>query len=83
MDKQEIHLIIDQLPEEKLSEVKTFLATLLEEKFVEELPKSPLPGPGMSGKELLKISGTINKDDIALMKKAIEEGCENVDLKEW
>lgn len=32
---------------------------------------------------LLTIAGTIDKDDLALMEKAIEEGCEKIDQNEW
>lgn len=36
-----------------------------------------------SGKNLLGFSGVINKEDLAVMEKAIEEDCEQVDLNEW
>lgn len=36
-----------------------------------------------NNKNLLKLAGTINKKDIKLMEKAIEEGCENIDSNEW
>ena len=32
---------------------------------------------------LLQFAGSIPKDDVALMQKAIEEGCENIDENEW
>lgn len=35
------------------------------------------------GEHLLKLVGTISKDDLEIMKKAIEEGCEQVDESEW
>jgi hypothetical protein len=37
----------------------------------------------VSGKELLKFSGTIEKNDLDLMSKAIEEDCENINIDEW
>ena len=41
-------------------------------------------GPkGVSGKQLLSFAGSIPADDLKAMKKAIEEGCEKVDLNEW
>lgn len=35
------------------------------------------------GKDLLGFSGVISKEDLAIMEKTIEEGCEQVDLNEW
>lgn len=32
---------------------------------------------------LLKFAGTIDKDDLTLMKHAIAAGCEKVDYNEW
>lgn len=32
----------------------------------------------ISGKELLKLVGAISKEDLEIMKQAIEEGCEQV-----
>ncbi len=32
---------------------------------------------------LLTFAGTIEKGDLALMEKAIEEGCEKIDQNEW
>lgn len=36
-----------------------------------------------SGKNLVGFSGIISKEDLAVMEKAIEEDCEQVDLNEW
>ena len=33
---------------------------------------------GKSGKELLRLVGAISKEDLEIMKQAIEEGCEQV-----
>jgi hypothetical protein len=38
---------------------------------------------GIPGKELLHLAGTISTEDAKLMREAIEEGCEQVDLNEW
>ncbi|MEO0538876.1 MAG: hypothetical protein AAF215_34090 [Cyanobacteria bacterium P01_A01_bin.123] len=38
---------------------------------------------GTPGHKLLKFSGSIQSDDLALMRNAIEEGCEQVDFDEW
>ena len=35
------------------------------------------------GKNLLQFVGTISKEDLKIMKQAIEEGCEQVDESEW
>ena len=36
-----------------------------------------------SGKNLLQFAGTISKEDLEIMKQAIEEGCEQVDESDW
>lgn len=38
---------------------------------------------GVSGKSLLQFEGSIPLDELLLMTKAIEEGCEKVDSSEW
>lgn len=38
---------------------------------------------GVPGKELLRFAGTIPRDQLQQMKDAIEEGCEQVDAKDW
>ena len=38
---------------------------------------------GVEGKSLLRFEGSISADDLRLMSKAIEEGCEKVDINEW
>lgn len=38
---------------------------------------------GVEGKSLLQFEGSISADDLQLMSKAIEEGCEKVDINEW
>ncbi len=38
---------------------------------------------GVEGKSLLQFERTIPADDLQLMSKAIEEGCEKVDISEW
>ena len=35
------------------------------------------------GKNLLQFAGTISREDLEIMKQAIEEGCEQVDESEW
>ncbi len=38
---------------------------------------------GVPGQQLLRFAGTIEEDDLQLMREAIEEGCERVDANEW
>ena len=38
---------------------------------------------GVSGQQLLRFAGTISSDDIQLMREAIEQDCERIDLNEW
>lgn len=38
---------------------------------------------GVPGKQLLGFAGAIPMDDLELMRQAIEDGCEQVDLNEW
>ena len=42
-----------------------------------------LTSKGVEGKSLLRFEGSISEDDLQLMSKAIEEGCEKVDINEW
>ena len=38
---------------------------------------------GVPGKQLLPFAGAIPRDDLALMRQAIGEDCERIDLNEW
>lgn len=38
---------------------------------------------GLPGNALLPLAGTIPLEDLAEMTRAIEEGCEQIDLEEW
>ena len=38
---------------------------------------------GVSGGQLLRFAGLIPHEDVMTMKKAIEDGCEQVDGNEW
>jgi len=38
---------------------------------------------GVSGRHLLRFAGTIQVDDFQIMKRAIEDGCERIDIDEW
>jgi len=70
--REEIEKQLDNLPIELQQRVLNFAQSL-----ALSLPK------GASGKQLLHFAGTIKSDDAELMKKAIENGCEQVDLNEW
>ncbi len=49
--------------------------------FVQRLTTSAKHG--VPGRQLLRFAGTIPYDDVQLMRKTIEDGCEQVDLNEW
>lgn len=38
---------------------------------------------GKPGTTLLQFAGTIEEDDLSMMARAIEEGCEQVNRDEW
>jgi hypothetical protein len=38
---------------------------------------------GVPGKQLLRFAGAISPDDVKIMREAIEQGCEQVDVNEW
>ena len=50
--------------------------------FAQSLSEEEPPG-GVPGEKLLSYAGCIDADDLEVMAKAIEEGCEKVDPNEW
>lgn len=71
-------------------------ATLVKNDLIAQLDKLPyglqlrvldfakaLIPKGIQGKTLLRFEGAIPAEDLQLMSKAIEEGCEKVDTDEW
>ena len=38
---------------------------------------------GLPGRQLLQFAGSIPPDDLQLMREAIEQDCEQVDIDEW
>lgn len=70
--ERELHEHLEHLPEPKQREVVEYARGLST-----EMPK------GLSGKEFLAVTGTLEPDDLALTKQAIEEECERVDLDGW
>ncbi len=49
--------------------------------FVRSLVKSDIRGT--PGQQLLRFAGSIPSDDLQLMREAIEQDCERVDIDEW
>lgn len=52
-------------------------------KFARTLVQGDSKIRGISGKEILRFAGVISSDDLQLMKEAIEQDCQRVDLNEW
>ncbi len=38
---------------------------------------------GVPGRHLLRFAGAVQADDLQIMKRAIEDGCERIDIDEW
>ena len=70
--KKEIIEKLESLPAEKQEKVLEFVGALTQDKTI-----------GIPGQKLLHFSGMIEKNDLDSMKRAIEEGCEKVDINEW
>ena len=49
--------------------------------FARSLVRNELKG--VAGRKLLRFAGTIGKEDLQKMAKAIDEDCERVDSNEW
>lgn len=71
--KDKIILELDKLSLRQLQQILDFTTSLLQR----EKPQ------GVSGKSLLQFGGTIDKDDLDLMKQAIEEELEKIDYDQW
>ena len=63
---------LEHLPAEKQHQVLEFARSLVKAKE-----------SGVPGKDLLKFAGAIDAEDLIAIKKAINEGCEKVNLDEW
>lgn len=63
---------LENLPEEMQKKVL---------KYVKNLQKDSLKG--VSGNQLIKFAGCISSDDLEMMKREIESGCERIDSDEW
>jgi hypothetical protein len=67
--------ILDQVGKLPLSQQKLVLD------FASSLRRKP--SRGVPGKDLLTFAGSIEASDAEAMTKAIEEGCERVDVNGW
>ena len=63
---------LEHLPAEQQHQVLEFARSLVKAK-----------GSGVAGKDLLRFAGAIDTEDLNAIKKAIQEGCEKVNLDEW
>ncbi len=75
MNASIIEEVVEQLramPQDLQSQVLEFARTLAKTEI-----------QGTPGKELLRFAGSIPAEDIQLMREAIEQGCEQVDINEW
>lgn len=68
--RQQILSALDQLNKRQQESLLAFIKSLIE--------KKPNNKP-----DILKMSGKIEKDDLKLMKKAIQEDCEKINPDEW
>lgn len=63
---------LEQLPSEQQRKVLEFACSLVTAQV-----------RGVPGKDLLRLAGIIDSEDLTSMKQAIEEGCEKVDQDGW
>lgn len=71
--------IIDEVIEQLRSMPQHLQWRVLE--FAQSLVKSQVRG--IPGRQLLRFAGSIPPEDLQLMRKAIEQDCEQVDINEW
>ena len=74
----EISKQINQLPVELQQKVLHFAQNL-----AVHSPKVKRMRVGIEGKELTRFASIIKSDEIQVMSKAIESGCEKIDADEW
>jgi hypothetical protein len=70
--KKEIVERLDSLAIDEQRRVLDFTRNLAEGKI-----------EGVAGRDLIRFAGTIEKSDLVVMERVIEEGCEKVDMREW
>lgn len=71
--------IIDQVVEQLKAMPQPLQWKVLE--FAQTLVASKIRG--VPGQQLLRFAGAIPSDDLQVMREAIEQSCEQVDLNEW
>ena len=71
--------IIDEVVEQLKVMPQPLQKQVLE--FVRSLVKAEVRGT--PGQQLLRFAGSIPSNDLQLMREAIEQDCERVDLDEW
>lgn len=69
--------------EEVIKQLQTMPQSLQERvlEFARTLGNTEIQGT--PGKDLLRFAGCLPADDLLLMKEAIEQDCERVDINEW
>jgi hypothetical protein len=79
MTYSEVASQVKRLPlQERLMLLETLTRSVREElKSVTTRPRSA------AGKDLQHLAGTISAEDAGQMREAIEQGCEQVDEREW
>jgi hypothetical protein len=69
---------------EKVIEQLQFLPQELQWRVLEFTRTLAASNPhGVAGAQLLRFAGAIPMNDIQVMRKTIEQGCEQVDTNEW
>lgn len=71
--------IIDEVVEQLKVMPQPLQRQVLE--FVRSLVKAEIRGT--PGQQLLRFAGSIPSDDLQLMREAIEQDCERVDIDKW
>lgn len=75
MSQTTIERVIEQLqalPERQQQQVLVYARSLRAEASL-----------GIPGSSLLEFAGAISREELEVMERAIEDGCERVDLDEW
>ena len=68
---EEVNELMEEMPEEQQRRVAEFARSVV---------NRPV---GVSGKSMLQFAGLIPREDLEVMERAIEEGCEQIDHASW
>jgi hypothetical protein len=69
---------------EKIIQIVVALPEEEQNRLLDYLQRLPLKTPvGTPGKDLLFIAGRIPKDDLEIMRRAVDEDCEQIDYDSW